>query len=244
MPYAVNVITILVVYFLKLVYFRYTFMSREEQKIMEKKLSKREANKIKKKEMIIDTAEKFFLQKSFDSISMDDISKESGFTKRTIYQYFTSKEDLFYAVALKGSRQFISGCEAALEKGRNALEKIRFLNKAYCQYYIDNPGMFRIINYQPDNMLNCEASPNFHALGAFKNELIRFYIDITVEGRSDGSINAKLDPRNAVYFGLLSSMGLLNIVSQMEGSLIWGNEGLDEGEFLRFSMDLLADALK
>lgn len=211
---------------------------------MEKKLSKREANKLEKKEMIIDTAEKLFLQKDFDNTSMDDISKEAGFTKRTIYQYFTSKEDLFYAVALKGARQFISHCEAAFKNGRNALEKIRFLNKAYYQFYIDNPGMFRIINYQPDNRLNCEASPNYHALGTFKNELIRFYIAIIGEGKSDGSINANLDTRNAVYFGLLSSIGLLNIVSQMEGSLIWGNEGLDESGFLLFSLDLLADALK
>lgn len=68
---------------------------------MEKNLSKREANKLRKREIIIDTAEKLFLQKDFDTTSMNDISKESHHTKRTIYQYFTSKEDLFYAVALK-----------------------------------------------------------------------------------------------------------------------------------------------
>lgn len=211
---------------------------------MEKNLSKREANKVKKRETIVSTAERLFLERDFDSTSMDDISRESGFTKRTIYQYFTSKEDLFYAVALKGTRQFISVCEEAYKNGGNALEKLRLLNKAYCQYYINNPQMFRIINYQPDNRLNCEASPNYHALGAFKNEIVRFYMDIIAEGKSDGSINTKLDTKNAVYFGLLSSIGLLNMVSQMEGSFIWGNEELDRREFLLFSMDLLANALK
>lgn len=211
---------------------------------MEKNLSKREANKVKKRETIVSTAERLFLERDFDSTSMDDLSRESGFTKRTIYQYFTSKEDLFYAVALKGTRQFISVCEEAYKNGGNALEKLRLLNKAYCQYYIDNPQMFRIINYQPDNRLNCEASPNYHALGAFKNEIVRFYMDIIAEGKSDGSINTKLDTKNAVYFGLLSSIGLLNMVSQMEGSFIWGNEELDRREFLLFSMDLLANALK
>lgn len=211
---------------------------------MEKMLSKREANKIKKKEIIIDTAEKLFLQKGFETTFMDDISREALLTKRTIYQYFASKEDLFYAVALKGTRQFISNCEEAFKNGMNALEKIRLLNKAYYQFYIDHPGMFRIMNYQPDNKLNCEASPNYRELEAFKDKIVKFYMDIVDEGKSDGSINTNLDTKNAAYFALLSSIGLLNIVSAMEPSFIWGKEGLNAHEFLPVSLDLLADALK
>jgi AcrR family transcriptional regulator len=211
---------------------------------MEKNSSKREANKLMKMEKIIDTAEKLFLKNDFVNTSMDDISKEAGLTKRTIYQYFTSKEDLFYAVALKGARQFTFNLEEAFRNGRNALEKIHLSNKAYYQFYIDNPGMFRIMNYQPDNRLNCEASPNYCKLGIFKDKSIKYYMDIVDEGKSDGSINTNLDTKKAAYFGLLSSIGLLNIVSAMEKSYIWEKEGLDESEFLLFSLDLLGDALK
>jgi AcrR family transcriptional regulator len=211
---------------------------------MEKNSSKREANKLMKMERIIDTAEKLFLKNDFVNTSMDDISKEAGLTKRTIYQYFTSKEDLFYAVALKGARQFTFNLEEAFRNGRNALEKIHLSNKAYYQFYIDNPGMFRIMNYQPDNRLNCEASPNYCKLGIFKDKSIKYYMDIVDEGKSDGSINTNLDTKKAAYFGLLSSIGLLNIVSAMEKSYIWEKEGLDESEFLLFSLDLLGDALK
>ncbi|MDF2841211.1 MAG: regulatory protein TetR [Clostridia bacterium] len=211
---------------------------------MEIVLSKREANKVEKKERIIDTAEKLFLQKDFESTSMDEIAKESHLTKRTVYQYFNSKEDLFYAVALKGTNDYISNCEEALKTGRNALEKLRLLNKTYYQFYINHPGMFRIMNYQPDNKQNCEASPSYQELGAFKNRIVQLYMDIVEGGQSDGSINAKLNPKYAAYFGLLSSVGLLNLVSSMEASYIWGNEGLSESDFLLFSLDLLADALK
>ncbi|MGE5633548.1 MAG: hypothetical protein ACM3TR_21005 [Caulobacteraceae bacterium] len=123
-----------------------------------------------------------------------------------------------------------------MKNKRNALEKIHLLNKAYYQFYIDNPGMFRIINYQPDNKVNCEASPSYHELGAFKDKIIKFYLDIVDEGKSDGSINANLDTKNAAYFGLLSSIGLLNIVSAMETSFIWGKEGLNESDFLLFRL--------
>lgn len=75
---------------------------------------------------------------------------------------------------------------------------------------IYNPKMFRIMNYQPDNTLNCEASQNFHELGALKDEAIKYYMDIVNDGKSDGSINKNLDTKNAVYFGLFSPIGLLN----------------------------------
>lgn len=211
---------------------------------MDKGLSKRDVNKLRNIEMIISSAEKLFLQKEFENTSMDDISKEANLTIRTIYKYFKSKEDLFFAVALKGAKQMNELCEESFMNAKNALEKIRLTNKAYCQFYINNPGMFKLMNYQPDNKLNCEVSKSFHELSIYKEKTLNRYMKIVGEGKSDGSINLNLDPKKAVYFGLLSSIGLLNMVSEMGGSYFWQREGLDEIEFLYFSMDLLADALK
>ena len=53
---------------------------------------------------MIDAAEQLFFHHDFDSVSMDQVASEAQFTKRTLYQYFTSKEDLYCAVALKGFR--------------------------------------------------------------------------------------------------------------------------------------------
>lgn len=211
---------------------------------MELKLSKRSINKIKKREQIIDAAGKLFLEKGFENTSMDDVSKEAELTKRTLYQYFLSKEDLFFAVALKGSEIFISIREKAIEKGKNALDKIRLSNKAYYHFYMENPKMFRIMNYIPENRQNCELSPCYRQLGEFKDKMIKDYMDVVEEGKQDGSINPELDTKMAVYYGLFSSVGLLNMVSAINGSFFWDSEGINESEFLRFSMDLLADALK
>jgi TetR/AcrR family transcriptional repressor of mexJK operon len=47
---------------------------------------------------IVEAAEKLFLDKGFGSTSMDDIAKEAGVSKRTVYAHFTSKELLFSSV--------------------------------------------------------------------------------------------------------------------------------------------------
>lgn len=50
------------------------------------------------KEYIIDQAYKLFLDKSYETVSISDISKSIGLTKGALYHHFISKEDLFKAV--------------------------------------------------------------------------------------------------------------------------------------------------
>lgn len=211
---------------------------------MEDKFSKRDVNKSLKRALIVDAAERLFIEKDFESTSMDEVANEAGLTKRTIYQYFISKEDLFYAVVLKGESLLLSFCEEAIRNGDTALEKIRLINMAYCQFYIGNPGMFKIMNYQPDNMLNCKESPSYREVADMKDNTLKLYNDIVHEGKSDGSINKSLDTKKAVYFGLLASAGLINLISMMDKSYIWEGEMVNQQDFLFFSMELLTNALK
>lgn len=50
------------------------------------------------KERIIESAIENFARHGFDKARMDDIAKTSDLSKGTLYLYFKSKEDLFYAI--------------------------------------------------------------------------------------------------------------------------------------------------
>ena len=50
------------------------------------------------KEYIIDQAYSLFLSRSYEAVSISDISKAIGFTKGALYHHFTNKEDLFRSV--------------------------------------------------------------------------------------------------------------------------------------------------
>jgi TetR/AcrR family transcriptional regulator, transcriptional repressor for nem operon len=50
------------------------------------------------REYIIDQAYKLFLNKSYEGVSISDISQSIGFTKGALYHHFVNKEDLFKAV--------------------------------------------------------------------------------------------------------------------------------------------------
>lgn len=51
-----------------------------------------------KREQILDGAWRVFRSKGFDAASMNDITKEAGVSKGTIYVYFANKEELYGAL--------------------------------------------------------------------------------------------------------------------------------------------------
>ena len=48
-----------------------------------------------KKDQIIESTRKLFNKYGFKKVSMDEIARDAGVTKRTVYMYFSSKEELF-----------------------------------------------------------------------------------------------------------------------------------------------------
>lgn len=205
--------------------------------------SRREANKAQKKEAFITAAEKLFAEKGFENTSIEEIVKYSGLTKRTLYQYFLSKEDLFYAIALKGARQLFDASMKALESGENVREKIRLANLAHLAFYKKNPNLFRILNYNPANRQNIEASPHYQEIRQLDDARMKYTALLAAGGASDGSINPGLDMKKAVIFGFFSAFSMIYTIAFTDKS-VWKSMSLDENEFLDFCMDLLVGALK
>lgn len=54
-----------------------------------------------KRQAVIDAAERIFLEQGYATTSMDGIAAEAGVSKRTVYNHFASKQDLFQAVVAR-----------------------------------------------------------------------------------------------------------------------------------------------
>lgn len=62
------------------------------------KIGKRESQRLQKRAQIIAVAREHFFEKGFEGASMSAISAQLGGSKRTLWSYFPSKEELFSAV--------------------------------------------------------------------------------------------------------------------------------------------------
>ena len=209
---------------------------------MEKDLSKREANKAQKKEAFLRAAEALFSQKGFENTSIEEVVKGAGLTKRTLYQYFQNKEDLYYAVALKGAKLLYETAMDAMRRGENTREKLRLTNLAHLNFYQAHQNLFRILNYTPPSKETSEASPHYKQVQMLDAQRM-MVLGSLIADASDGSINPELDRKKAVLFGIFSAFGLLYTFAFTDKS-IWAALSLEEDDFLRFGFELLADALK
>lgn len=76
------------------------------------------------KAQIIEVARKLFAKRGVESITMNDIAVASEFGRRTLYTYFKSKEELFWAVVASEQAKALKTMEAITDKDIPADEKI------------------------------------------------------------------------------------------------------------------------
>ncbi|KHD37079.1 AcrR family transcriptional regulator [Clostridium acetobutylicum] len=120
---------------------------------------RKETEKLNRKISIIDAAERVFFIKGFYNATMDDVAKEAEFTKKTIYSYFTSKEEIYYEIMLRGYKILNSMNYKMLEERRSEseIQNIRMLGEVYIEFTRLHHGYFKaILEYKNNELLKNE----------------------------------------------------------------------------------------
>jgi hypothetical protein len=78
------------------------------------------------KEYIVEEADKLFCQYGFKSVTMDDIAKHLGMSKKTIYQHFSDKDELVEILIDDKLNKQDCTMDFCAAKAENAVEEIFF----------------------------------------------------------------------------------------------------------------------
>jgi AcrR family transcriptional regulator len=78
---------------------------------------------------IIELGEEKFFKEGFYKTTMDDVAFELRMSKKTIYKYFPSKNDLVHAIVKHFMNKMKNKVVSALSSGKNAIEKLEELMK-------------------------------------------------------------------------------------------------------------------
>ena len=90
-----------------------------------------------KEEQIIETARNLFHKFGFKKVSMDEIAKEAGVTKRTIYMYFSSKEDLLKYFIIEEIKEM-----------KKIIEEVESTNEDF--FDMTNQAIYRLLKYRKE----------------------------------------------------------------------------------------------
>jgi AcrR family transcriptional regulator len=98
----------------------------------------RESKKLRTRQEIADHAMRLFAQKGFDRVTVAEIAAAAGVSDKTVYNYFPTKEDLFFDEVPARQAALVSAVRDRRE-GESVLAALRRLQRDECPR-LSSPG--------------------------------------------------------------------------------------------------------
>jgi len=157
------------------------------------KLSRKEKEKFRHREEILEAALSLFSDKGFHNVSMQEIAERSEFSVGTLYKFFESKDALFLELIGSCARRVSDVLIPILDDSIDEKQKIVNYIEAYKQIIEDNAPSIRLYllqNLSPALTLHPDVEPETdRAREVFRQKLT----DIFKSGMQKG-IFKSLDP--------------------------------------------------
>lgn len=182
---------------------------------------RKEKEKLIRRNDIINAAEKVFFEKDFEHATMDDIAKEVEYTKKTLYSYFKSKEELYYEIMLRGYNTINAMCDEKLNEicSKPESEKIRAIGIVFINFRHQYPGYFKAImdyeNREDDFQKNNESAiiAQCYEEGQHSFNIIK---ECVIKGIENGEFSNKIDPVTTVFTLWSYLMGIVSLINKKE----------------------------
>ena len=109
--------------------------------------ARREREKEKRRQSILQAARAAFFENGFHRATVDDVAERAEVSKGTVYLYFESKETLLAHLLLEGLDELLDDLEAAYAPHVSlpADERLRRLSQAYLRFFEEEPEYFRLL---------------------------------------------------------------------------------------------------
>lgn len=99
------------------------------------------------REAIVQAAQRLFLQRGFGSVSMDELAEAAGVARRTLYNQFARKEEIFREMLLRVSAQLEHAFPTGMETQGEVEEVLRLIARVILDLH-KNPeylGFLRMV---------------------------------------------------------------------------------------------------
>ncbi len=90
-----------------------------------------------KSQAILDAAERLFVRYGYRKSSMDDVAREAGIAKGTVYLYYAGKEALFRALLERTGANVLQASEAAAQASQPFEERLFGVLNAFYGYFYE-----------------------------------------------------------------------------------------------------------
>ena len=176
-------------------------------------LSRKERERLKRRELIIDVAEDIIQQYGFDGSTMEQIAEEAELGKGTLYLHFKSKVSIYLAICDRGSKKLNAELGKVILQDVDGLEMVRKLGYTYLEFIRQNPLYFNAFNYYESIMDDEKYGDNPMLKQCEENarEAMTYIVRAMQIGMHDGSIDDSVDPKELGLIIWGASKGVVHV---------------------------------
>ncbi|MDE8735119.1 TetR/AcrR family transcriptional regulator [Eubacteriales bacterium DFI.9.88] len=205
--------------------------------------NKKEAVAALHREQIMKAAETLFAEKGYIQTTIDDISKLSEYSRRTIYSYYESKEDILYHIIEKGLVSLKANIETVIKSGKDFVTGYKAICIAMSKYQAECPQSMESVNSAKATNLDFEnisdTVKHILTLGTEINSMLAGFIE---NGKKNGVVREDVIPLLTVYV-LWSSITSLLDLTQTKGTFIAKQFSISENDFLEYGFKQIINSI-
>ncbi len=246
----------------------YYIIDTEEVKSVTKKQKLRDKKKERTGMEILSVTHRLLLENQINDVTVEDIAEEAFVSRKTIYNYFKNKNDIFLGLGvqilkaaneftennfpthLTGNEQLLFFCENSF-KGRHEMQAFFSILAQFYKYISDNDIPIEEIH---ELVAEDKGTRKYEKLVDHLEEpnLIKFYIELIKNaelwiravrnGKNDGTIKKELEDEQIVNHLYVMISGIVYGMNLNKPTL--KRVGLKEETIVKNTLDLIAIFLK
>ena len=165
-----------------------------------------------KQQFVVDQTLHLIEATGIHQLTMDDMAQKSGYTKRTLYAFFTSKDEILLWAFNDDLSARWKYQQQELAKGKTGLEKLEIWSMSLYDHCQKNKHALELQKYMDYNFVDLEKinSEIANRFKAINQELAEGLRAIMKDGMADQTISNNLDPDMTISQFLYAFRAILN----------------------------------
>lgn len=180
-----------------------------------------------KRELIIEAAEKIFSQKGFFQAKVEEIAAAAGVGKGTVYEYFSSKEEVFMEM-IKEITKDIDLDYLNSSHFPSSTEKIREIMKEHLNFMLKHQNMARVMMQEHITM----TDQILQHMKKTREDKLKSLENIIVEGVGNGEFRQDINSTVTAHL-------IFGATISLSGDIIEGDNALSVQELTDRAIDMM-----
>jgi TetR/AcrR family transcriptional regulator len=203
---------------------------------------RRQEEKDRRRNEILDAAEAVFAEVGLESATMDQVARKARLSRALLYVYFDDKAGVLMGVCERGLVQLRERFIAAAARHKRGIDKIEAIGRAYvafsreCPVHFDALARFEML--EPD----AKHFEKGHGCVAAGHAVHEFMVEVLDAGIKDGSIRKDLGD---LYLTAITLWGFMHGIIQLLSSKanLLAHDGISSDALVKHSLQMARRAL-